>query len=130
MAHNICYISKREERKLNKEILDPSKAECQLGKLQTLSLCQISKLSLDLQLLSTLLTTRRFFLLGGSTLLAAFLSKYYMTLVSATSWGLPSNPGFTLQLYTMASLGLHIYLHTSLGLTDTWLNLDSKARTT
>ena len=48
------------------------------------------------QLLSALLTTTYFSLLGWfHSLLAALLSRYPMALASPASWGLQGNPGFT-----------------------------------
>ena len=55
-----------------------------------------SKGSSDFQLSSALLTATHFFLLGLlHSLIAAFLGRYPMTLVSQTSCELQGNPGFS-----------------------------------
>lgn len=64
----------------------------------------MSKISSDLQLLSPLLTATHFSLSGWyHSLLAAFFSKYPMSLASPTGWGLQGSQGFT---FTASNSGL------------------------
>jgi hypothetical protein len=73
----------------------------------TVSPYLMSKCSLDLQLLSTLLTATQLFLLDWfHTPLAAFLGRYLMTLPSSTSWDSNNIQASLSELHTMASLRL------------------------
>ena len=74
------------KRKKSEEILDQSKTENQLGKLQILHLPRLmSKWCSDFQLLSALLTSTRFFV----------MDRYLKGLASPTFWSLQGKPGFT-----------------------------------
>lgn len=105
MAQDICYHSKREEREY--KVLDQSKPENQLDKLQTLHLLLMSKYFSDLKLLWALLTAAHFSSWAGSTPCEQSLTGvpwFWHLQHVGVSKAIQPSPS---QLHAMSSVGLH-----------------------